>query len=255
MFIQINCLPHHALSIQINQSLIEILMPTHYHPFDPIRLKTFGSLCYASDRRRKSKISPLAKQYIFVGIEEGADAVRLWEKHSTRTLVTCNLIHVETMFPAQTHNKAPKVTATALTDDLPIIAPTQTWTPMSGSQSFSSRLPSPSTPKLCHRENLLSPFHSPGTSYSIPILTKPPGSDETSSESGDLITSSPVVDIRRSSRETRMPDCFGFVSAAGADTDHPTYSQAMEEEIESLLHHNVGTLVNTPAGASVLSGM
>lgn len=68
-------------------------------------------------------------------------------------------------------------------------------------------------------------------------------------------------------RNTTVPDRYGFPASSGSDSDHPTYSQAMagpdhnawrkamEEEFESLLQHNVGTLVDTPPGANILGGM
>lgn len=59
--LQINCSPHQSLQMQSPQSVFEALTPTHYHPFDPRRLKAFGSLCYAINKRRKSKISPVAQ--------------------------------------------------------------------------------------------------------------------------------------------------------------------------------------------------
>lgn len=90
---QINCSPHHALNMQSPQSLFESLTPTHLHPFDPRRLKPFGTLCFSTDKHRKSKVAPIARRYIFVGLEDGAHAVRLWDKSTNRILVTSDVIH------------------------------------------------------------------------------------------------------------------------------------------------------------------
>lgn len=89
------------------QSLFESLTYGHVHPFNPGRLKTFGSLCYATDKNHKSKVGPLACRYIFVGLEEGAHAVRLWDKDTRRILVSGNVIHREEIFSALDKNHAP----------------------------------------------------------------------------------------------------------------------------------------------------
>lgn len=49
--LQINCAPSKAINFDIPIRLLENLSPTHIHPFDIERLKPFGSLCFALDRR------------------------------------------------------------------------------------------------------------------------------------------------------------------------------------------------------------
>lgn len=82
--------------------------PTHSHPLNPRRLKPFGSLFFASDKHQKSKASPLGRRYIFVGLEEGAHAVRIWDKQTNRILVTSNASHREDIFPGFNENQSPK---------------------------------------------------------------------------------------------------------------------------------------------------
>lgn len=71
---QINYTPSKAINNLTPALLFQTLIPSHQHPFSSHRLKPFGCLAFAHDRHCTSKISPVAKRYIFVGIEPNANA-------------------------------------------------------------------------------------------------------------------------------------------------------------------------------------
>lgn len=75
--LQINCSPSKAIQFQSPLDLFAANIESHMHPFQYDCLKPFGCLAYAHDKHRKSKVGPMAKRYIFVGIESNARAWRL----------------------------------------------------------------------------------------------------------------------------------------------------------------------------------
>lgn len=81
--LQINCVPIKSLNFNIPLRILEELTPSHFHPFDIDRLKPFGCLCFASDKKRTSKVAPLARRLVFVGLEPNERAARLWDKASS----------------------------------------------------------------------------------------------------------------------------------------------------------------------------
>lgn len=89
--------------------LFDSLIPTHVHPFSHHRLKTFGCLAFAHDRHRKSKVAPISKRFIFVGIEPNARVWRLWDKHTQRIFITGDAIFQEDVFPASQHSASTSV--------------------------------------------------------------------------------------------------------------------------------------------------
>lgn len=96
--LQINCSPTIALQHHSPLQTLESLIPGHLHPFDEKRLKPFGCLCFATDRGSKSKMSPVAKRFIFVGLEPGARAAQLWDKHTGKVFVTVTSSIVKMFF-------------------------------------------------------------------------------------------------------------------------------------------------------------
>lgn len=58
---QINCSPTVALQNQSPLQFIESLISGHLHPFNEVRLRPFGCLCFAADRMSKSKVAPCSK--------------------------------------------------------------------------------------------------------------------------------------------------------------------------------------------------
>lgn len=108
--LQINCTPSKAINNMTPIKLFQNIIPSHTHPFSLNRLKPFGCLAIAHDRHRTSKVSPVAKCYIFVGVESNARAWRLWDKHSQRIFVTGDAIFRETIFPAAQNPQSPSIT-------------------------------------------------------------------------------------------------------------------------------------------------
>lgn len=94
---QINCSPSAALKNASPIDILESLLPGYVHPFDTDRLKPFGCLCYAMDKHRKSKVAPISRRFIFVGLEDGARAARLWDKQVGWIFVTGDVIYREVL--------------------------------------------------------------------------------------------------------------------------------------------------------------
>lgn len=97
---QINCSPSKTINFQTPLDMFNTACPTHHHPFDYGRLKPFGCLAFAHDRQRISKVGPVARRFVFVGIEPNARAWRLWDK-PTKRIFHLSPIHWTTF--CQTH--------------------------------------------------------------------------------------------------------------------------------------------------------
>lgn len=257
------------------QFLFESLTPSHFHPFDPQRLKLFGSLCFATDKHQKSKVGTLAKQYIFVGLEEGAHAVHLWDKHANRILVTSSAIHREDIFPGLDKTHSPHIDSSTFNsssesfDIHPVVPPPTPSAPLNEDTGTNPTSPCPgpeaSPTTQVSPEIFIKNFDSSDEDSTTPTATLPHASPAEPTE--HLSVDPTTVSLRRSPRSTSVPDRYYFSATTGADSDHPTFAQAMagpdqlawrkamEEEFESLLQHNVGTLVDPPEGANILGGM
>lgn len=267
--IQINSSPHKALNTETPRSMIESLTKGHVHPFNPAPLRTFGSLCYATDKNRKSKFGPLARRFIFVGLEEGAHAVCLWDKYTRRIFVTGNVIHQEDTFPALDKDHAPNFDNSTFHQDSDFLSALSAHPPPLSSPISTEELSTPQiTVSPLPDESVLPDLNWPSSSSADPIVcpeTTPDSSFDAPSEPAPESVVQPVV--RQSTNNTVIPDRYGFSATTGVDSDHPTYSQAMagpdrlawqkamEEEVASLLQHDVGNLVDPPAGANILGGM
>lgn len=268
--LQINTSPHRALNMNSPLFVLESLTPSHFHPFDPQRLKPFGSLCFATDKNRNSKVGPLAKRYIFVGLEEGAHAVRLWDKQTNRILVTGNVVHREDVFPGLDKTHSPQIDSS-------------TFNLSSGTLDIRVPPPTPSNPLI--EDAVTDPASScpepaalPTTQVTLddaslpPVEALPSPAVSLPHDSPDTVIHDHLPELsspplRRSSRNVSVPDRYGFSATTGTDSDHPTYAQAMggpdhlawrkamQEEFDSLLQHDVGTLVDPPEGANILGGM
>lgn len=107
--LQINCTPSKAIDFQIPLRLFESMALTHSHPFDIDRLKPFGSLCFAIDRKHVSKVAPVARHFIFVGLEGNTRAARLGDKASSRILITADVTYREPNFTARDPINSPCV--------------------------------------------------------------------------------------------------------------------------------------------------
>ena len=108
---QINCTPSKAINNLAPINLFRSVIPTHMHPFSFNRLKPFGCLAIAHDIHRTSKISPVGKRYIFVGIESNSRAWRLWDKQSQRIFITGDAVFRENIFPAAQRLQSPTITS------------------------------------------------------------------------------------------------------------------------------------------------
>lgn len=264
--LQINCTPSKAVDFNIPIRLLEDSTPTHCHPFDIIRLKPFGSLCFALDKKRTSKVAPVAKRYIFVGLESNARAVRLWDKATSRILITGDVTHRELIFPARDPSNSPSVVQDFqfpdLSDQAPPPATPQTSPPVVDTPQTIQSLTEvqDSTPDDFHEcvEGLPTPIPDDEVTPIAPSKPQPPVL---------VPPTAPVDPIRKSGRVTQVPDRYGFSATLGRDPDHPTFQQAMaspdrkawesamKDEFDSLTEHNVGTLVDPPSGANIIGGM
>lgn len=251
------------------QSMIKSLTHSHVHPFDPTCLKTFGSLCYATDKDQKSKVGALARQFIFVGLEEGAHSVRLWDKNTHRIFVTGNLIHREDVFAALDKVHVPTFETSTFNFDSDLLSSLSAHPPTPSSPASTEDLidphidvsPSPDGSTSGYQNQVSSPSANSITSPDFQSNSPP----DPSSELTPKVADQPV--LRRSTRSTVVPDWYGFSATTGTDSNHPTYAQAMagpdrlawrkamEEEFALLLQHDVGTLVDPPAGANIVGGM
>lgn len=251
---QINCTPSKAINNASPIHLFQSLIPTHAHPVKYHRLKPFGCLAFAHDRHRLSKISPLAKRYIFVGVEPHANAWRLWDKNSQRIFITGDAIFRENIFPALHENLSPTVTESftypVIYDAVPSSDEDSNCHPPSTAFDESNHGSQPVSSTNCQ------------TSPIVPDMT-----DDSSRLDHHHTSPSPPEPQRRSTRVTAPPVQFGFTASNSIDTDHPTYTQAMaspdraawltamQEEFDAFKRHSVGTLVDAPPQANVLGGM
>lgn len=108
---QITCVTSKAIDNRIPLNYFQSLIPAHTHPFDHNRLKPFGCLAFSHDLHRSSKVAPLAKRFILVGIEPNTRAWRLWDKHTKRIFITGDAVFWESVFPAAHHPTSPNVSS------------------------------------------------------------------------------------------------------------------------------------------------
>lgn len=261
---QINCTPSRAIRNKAPIDLFHSLIPTHTHPFSYDRLKPFGCLAFAHDRHRVSKISPVAKRFIFVGIEPNANAWRLWDKSSQKIFITGDVAFREKVFPAA-HETPPSSNINTF------IYPT-----------IYDAIPSPDTniPQY-NQSSTNTPNHTDthlnsSDASCIEQVTETPAltTENATNESIEaIITETTEVEPsdsappRRSLRAPAPRTRYGFSATDNHDSDHPTYTQAMasadkgawltamQEEFDAFKRHSVGTLVDVPPGANVLGGM
>lgn len=90
---------------------------SHVHPFHYNGLRPFGCLAFVHDRHRQSKVGPIAKRFIFVGIKPNARAWRLWDENTKRIFVTGDADFHETIFPAADKDHAPNVSSLNLNNN------------------------------------------------------------------------------------------------------------------------------------------
>lgn len=104
--IQLKSSPWKAIDNCTPLQMITPLFNGHYHPIKPQRIKSFG--CQAYDLKHDaSKLDPTAKKMIFVGLEPGSNAYRLWDKSTRRIIVSADVKFDENSFPAAGHSLTP----------------------------------------------------------------------------------------------------------------------------------------------------
>lgn len=253
--LQINCAPSAAINMRIPIKEYQSHMIGHVHPF--------GCLAFAHRQDRHSKLEPTSKRMIFLGLERGARADRLWYKSTGRVLVSGDVRHQEATFPASTDRPTNHVdyTPTHITVQFPDAVrestPTADTLPVAPlALEGEENLRHDSIPRG-HAENITNPTN-----------PSPPSLDETLIHDR-LEQPTFTTDPCRSDRTRLQPSRYGFTTSdsSSPEHNHPTHAQAIKgpdsaawkhacrEEFESLLQHNVGTLVDPPAGANILGGM
>lgn len=252
---QINLSPSIAITNSNPASLFTPHLKEHHHPTAPSLFRPFGCLAYVHDENA-AKLSPTALRAIFVGLEPGSNAYRLWDKHSARIIVSSNVTFNESVFPGKLDGSSPSEASITsfLNYDFLIsepISPPVTL-PESQPELAVATDPIPDTPLLTTPEENLIDSSDANLGPTPPTLTPP-------------LTENPP---RRSSRTTTAPTRYGFVASVGEDTNNnPAYEDAMkgpdrdrwkaamDDELDSFCHHNVGTLVEPPSDANILGGM
>lgn len=99
--LQINASSSRAIDFKTPIQLFRSLGKGHIHPVNFNRLKTFGCLSYSHVQNRPTKLEPTDKHLIFVGLEPGGRAARLWDKSSQRIVVSGDVRYREDIFPAK----------------------------------------------------------------------------------------------------------------------------------------------------------
>lgn len=280
---QINCSPSKTINFKSPIELYNSVIPTHTHPFKFDRLKPFSCLAYAHDRHRSSKVGPIAKRFIFVGIEPNARAWRLWDKHTKRIFITGDAEFRESVFPARDRTHSPTISSLdfkhnnlhdllTTTSDINTDPHSQTHAnpdldldthePISRDTADPDLNTDTHAPHSQDTPDPVSETYTPDMINCIsPTSTRPEQHPEEST------AEEPTINPRRTNRKTAPPQRYGFSTTVTADSDHPTFTQAMaspyraawqkamQDEFDSLNQHSVGTLIDPPPGANILGGM
>lgn len=107
--IQLNSSPTVSLENKSPTSIISPLLLGHHHPIKAKRFKPFGCQAYVLNHDA-SKIHPTAQRMIFVGLETGSNAYRLWDKKTQRIVISADVTFDEKSFPAANHFLTPTQT-------------------------------------------------------------------------------------------------------------------------------------------------
>lgn len=245
--IQINLSPSIALENTSPSSQFTPHLIGHFHPINPTRLHPFGCLAYVHDDAAP-KLAPRARRMIFVGLEHGSNAYRLWEKTHSKIVVLADAKFDETVFPAKDPTFSPFATELTSIFDYGNLA---------------SSSPPIDDVADAHEDAI-------EVITTCPIPSQETISTESlSSPDQTLLTSPSAADQpRRSLRSTTVPTRYGFTASVSENADeNPTYEEAisgpdrtkwmeaMNNKWQSFCHHSVGTLVNPPEDANILGGM
>lgn len=203
------------------------------------------------DQQRQPKVDPVARCYIFVGIEDNARTWRLWDRHTRRIFVTGDADFRENVSPAADNIQSPDITPFLINHS-------------SLESILSSNLPSTSTTdhiqvdeSLLDSQDSLAP--NPPTTPYLDLMVTPTSepileSISTSTPNSELISTLPHAStettVRRTSRQSTQPQRYGFLASLSTESNHPTYTQAMaspdkaawlkamQDEFDSLNRHS-----------------
>lgn len=216
---QINCSPSKTIQYRTPLDLYNTAVSSHVHPFKYDRLKPFGCLAFAHDRHQLSKVGPVAKRFIFVGIKPSARAWRLWDKTTKRIFVTGDAEFRETFFPAAEDTHSPDISRLHLTsevlEDILTTAPDCTYSPIVtldqplNTAPLSTSDPDSSNNHLNNSSSTTAPTHH----HAEEIIDSP--------------IDTPTPPPRRTARTMVQPQRYGFETSVSPDSDHPTFAQAM----------------------------
>lgn len=176
-----------------------------------------------------------------MGLERGARAARLWDPDTSRVLESGDVLYREDVFPATLTVK-------------PDIQPTSATHVSLSFPSYPDSTPLPTPPTTQHQVDSPTVYTEPAEH--LPPDTSEPNADELQTRSEPY----PAVEPRRSERSRAPVVRYGFSATdqSSPEHDHPTYSQATkgpernawrqacQDEFNSLLQNNVGTLVDAP---------
>lgn len=272
--LQINLSPTKALDFKCPVDVFKSQINTHIHPFDIDRLKPFGCLALAHDRDPSTKVSPVAKRFIFVGLEHNARAARLWDKGSRKVMITGDVKYMEDLFPAFDKDQSPNITNSTL---FHISSPTLSANVEPLTTVTTNANQNPDITSLSDiidnssdlgEEVIPDDFPSRTLDYEFQTIPESRFTVELPMTESPAVPT-PLMPPRKSTRQVKPPDRYGFTDAANAAVDHdnPTYANAMNgpdaslwkaamaDELDSLVQHAVGTLVEPPPDANVIGGM
>lgn len=266
--LQINHSPTVALDHDTPHDRMKTHLTSHLHPFSIQRLKPFGCLAYVHFKPDR-KVQPPAKRMIFIGLEPGSKAFRLWDPSTRRVVISADVKFGELQFPAKqpsffpSENEIGQTFPDSLFDmsilNFPIVPQTDEVTNIAPlTSSGVSIVPEIPQQSLSLPESV--------TEHDEPLtepLTQAPPAD-------DIVSPPPLqLEPLRSTRTHAQPQRYGFVicDTSADENNNPSYEQAMsgpdrelwrramEAEFESFQQHNVGTLVEQPNNANILGGM
>lgn len=98
--LQINHSPTVALEHKTPHDMMKSHLTSHLHPFSVGRLKPFGCLAYVHAKPTR-KLQPTARRMIFLGLEPGSKASRLWDPSTRRVVISSDVRFDECTFPAK----------------------------------------------------------------------------------------------------------------------------------------------------------
>lgn len=105
--LQINCAPSKAINMKIPILEYQSLMVGNMHPFNFSQLHPLRCLAFAHIQNRAAKLEPTFKQVIFLGLECGSNAARLWDKTTSCVSVSRDVKYIEDNYPGTTPSSPP----------------------------------------------------------------------------------------------------------------------------------------------------